>query len=364
MLFLTHPCGVASEKQRFSLKFAARICGAGRRSFACGKTNENRECVASKAGEGRKTGIRGGRELKCEICPRRCGVEREKERGYCGLGETITAARAALHYWEEPCISGRRGSGTVFFSGCVMRCAYCQNSEISQRGVGREISEERLSEIFLELEEQGAMNINLVNPTQFVPKIKKSLEEAKKQGLSVPIVYNSGGYERVETLKTLEGLVDIYLPDVKYYSEELAVKLSKAPNYFDIAMNAVLEMIRQTGKPIFDENAEEYCGVKPLLRGTIVRHLVLPNCYKDSVEVIKRVGERFGGEILFSLMSQYTPFGKVKSNPAFSKMNRRITTFEYKKALDAVYEAGLSGYMQEKSSAKEEYTPRFDLTGI
>ena len=142
------------------------------------------------------------------------------------------------------------------------------------------------------------------------------------------------------------------------------MKLSKAPNYFNIAMNAVEEMIRQTGKPFFDENAEEYCGSKPLLRGTIVRHLVLPNCYKDSVEVIKRVGERFGGEILFSLMSQYTPFGEVKSNPALSKMNRRITTFEYKKALDAVYEAGLSGFMQEKSSAKEEYTPRFDLTGI
>lgn len=302
--------------------------------------------------------------MKCELCPRRCGVEREKQRGYCGMGEEVKAARAALHFWEEPCISGKRGSGTVFFTGCVMRCVFCQNSEISQKSVGREISGERLSEIFLELEEQGAMNINLVNPTHYVPKIKKSLEEAKKQGLSVPIVYNSGGYERVETLKTLEGLVDIYLPDVKYYSEELAVKLSKAPNYFDIAMNAVEEMIRQTGKPVFDENAEEYCGSKPLLRGTIVRHLVLPNCYKDSVEVIKRVGERFGGEILFSLMSQYTPFGEVKSNPALSKMNRRITTFEYKKALDAVYEAGLSGFMQEKSSAKEEYTPRFDLTGI
>lgn len=302
--------------------------------------------------------------MKCELCPRRCGVTRGERRGFCGMGEEVVAARAALHFWEEPCISWKSGSGTVFFSGCVMRCAFCQNSEISSAGKGREISEERLSEIFLELEDEGAMNINLVNPTHFVPKIIRSLEEAKKRGLSVPIVYNSGGYERIETLKMLEGLVDIYLPDVKYYSEELAVKLSKAPNYFNIAMNAVAEMIRQTGKPVFDESAEEYCGVKPLLRGTIVRHLVLPECYKDSVEVIKRVGERFGGEILFSLMSQYTPFGEVKTNPIYSKMNRRITTFEYKKALNAVYEAGLSGFMQEKSSAKEEYTPSFDFTGI
>lgn len=280
------------------------------------------------------------------------------------MGEEIEAARAALHYWEEPCISGRNGSGAVFFSGCVMRCVYCQNSEISQAGVGREISTERLSEIFLEQEAQGAMNINLVNPTHFVPKIIEAVEGAKKKGLRVPIVYNCGGYERVETLKRLEGIVDIYLPDVKYYSEELAVRLSKAPRYFDVAMSAVEEMIRQTGKPVFDENGEEYCGTKPLLRGTVVRHLVLPNCYKDSIEVIRRVGERFGGEILFSLMRQYTPFGEVKRNIEFSKMNRRITTFEYNKALEAVYEAGLSGYMQEKSSAKEEYTPSFDFTGI
>ena len=177
------------------------------------------------------------------------------------------------------------------------------------------------------------------------------------RGLQVPIVYNSGGYERVETLKMLDGLVDIYLPDVKYYSDELAVKLSSAPNYFEIAMSAVSEMIRQTGKPVFDE-----IGI--LQKGTVVRHLVLPNCYKDSVEVIKRVGERFGREILFSLMSQYTPFGEVKTNPDFAKMNRRITTFEYQKALDAVLEARLQGFMQEKSSAKEEYTPSFDFTGI
>lgn len=295
---------------------------------------------------------------KCELCPRRCRVDRSEKAGFCKMGERIVAARAGLHFWEEPCISGESGSGAVFFSGCVMRCKFCQNNEISRGKKGKEISVERLAEIFLELEEQGALNINLVNPTHFVPQIISSLELARKQGLRVPIVYNSGGYERVETLKMLEGLVDIYLPDVKYFDDELAVKLSSAQNYFETAMSAVSEMIRQTGKPVFDENGEI------MKKGTIVRHLVLPNCYKDSVEVIKRVGERFGGEILFSLMSQYTPFGEVKTNPEFKKMNRRITTFEYQKALDAVLEAGLQGFMQEKSSAKEEYTPSFDFTGI
>lgn len=295
---------------------------------------------------------------KCELCPRRCRVDRSEKAGFCGMGDRIIAARAGLHFWEEPCISGESGSGAVFFSGCVMRCKFCQNNEISRERKGKEISVERLAEIFLELEEQGALNINLVNPTHFVPQIISSLELARKQGLRVPIVYNSGGYERVETLKMLDGLVDIYLPDVKYFDDELAVKLSSAPNYFETAMSAVSEMVRQTGKPVFDESGEI------MKKGTIVRHLVLPNCYKDSVEVIKRVGERFGGEILFSLMSQYTPFGEVKTNPEFKKMNRRITTFEYQKALDAVLEAGLQGFMQEKSSAKEEYTPSFDFTGI
>ena len=295
--------------------------------------------------------------MKCELCPRKCKVDRSKDTGYCQMGEKITAARAALHYWEEPCISGDKGSGTVFFSGCVMRCVFCQNSKISRDKYGKEITEERLSEIFLELQSLGALNINLVNPTHFVTQIIKALENAKKNGLNIPIVYNSGGYERVETLKLLDGLIDVYLPDVKYFSDELAVRLSKANGYFDIAMNAVEEMVRQTGRPVFDEN-------KIILRGTIVRHLVLPNCYKDSIEVIKRVGERFGDKILFSLMSQYTPFGEVKISPDYEKLNRRITTFEYKKALDAVIESNLRGFMQEKSSAKEEYTPSFDLKGL
>ncbi len=296
--------------------------------------------------------------MKCTLCPRMCGADRDKnERGFCRMGSGITAARAALHHWEEPCISGTAGSGTVFFSGCVLRCAYCQNYGISSQNLGKEISIERLAQIFLELQQQGAHNINLVNPTHFVPQIIEALDIARENGLRLPVVYNSGGYERVETLRTLEGYVQIYLPDVKYFSDELAQKLSCAPNYFDAAMAAVEEMLRQTGAPLLDEK-----GI--MQRGTIVRHLVLPDSYRDSVEVIKRVGERFGGRILFSLMSQYTPFGRVKTDPALSRLNRRITTFEYRKALDAVLEAGLEGFMQEKSSAKEEYTPEFDFTGL
>ena len=262
-----------------------------------------------------------------------------------------------LHYWEEPCISGERGSGAVFFSGCVMKCVFCQNYDISSENKGKELTEERLAEIFLELQAKGAQNIDLVNPTHFVPQILRSIELAKRNGLTLPIVYNSGGYERVETLRMLSGAVDIYLPDIKFYDEKLARKLSFAPNYFGTAMDALTEMTEQTGKPKFDENGA-------MKKGVIVRHLVLPGQYKDSIEVIRRIGERFGDKILFSLMSQYTPFGKVKTDAEFSELNRRITTFEYRKALDAVIDAGLEGFMQEKSSAKEEYTPSFDLEGL
>lgn len=296
--------------------------------------------------------------MECRLCPRECGADRAAGLGYCGMGDKITAAKAMLHYWEEPCISGDGGSGAVFFSGCVLRCAYCQNYEISEKRRGREITGERLAGIFLELQEQGAENIDLVNPTHFVPQIISALRLAKERGLNIPIVYNSGGYEKIETLKMLEGLVDIYLPDVKYFDDELARRLSNAPRYFDIAAAAVSEMVRQTGKPVFERSGGK------MLRGVIVRHLILPGCYKDSIEIVKRLGERFGGEILFSLMSQYTPFGRVKTEPEFSKMNRRITTFEYDKVLSAVLDAGLEGYMQERSSAKEEYTPEFDFSGL
>lgn len=296
--------------------------------------------------------------MQCTLCPRKCRADRDNgERGFCGETAQLTAARASLHMWEEPCISGTRGSGAVFFSGCVLRCVFCQNYDISSRGAGKPITVERLCGIFLELQAQGAHNINLVNPTHFTPQVIRALETAKRRGLSLPVVWNSGGYELPETLRLLEGLVDVYLPDVKYYSDELARRLSSAPDYFETAMAALDEMLRQTGAPVFSPE-----GL--LLKGVVARHLVLPWEYRDSIEVITRLGRRFGGKILFSLMSQYTPFGRVKTDPAFSRMNRRITTFEYRKALDAALEAGLTGYMQEKSSAKEEYTPEFDFTGI
>ncbi len=296
--------------------------------------------------------------MQCTLCPRKCRADRDNgERGFCGETAQLTAARASLHLWEEPCISGTRGSGAVFFSGCVLRCVFCQNYDISSRGVGKPITVERLCGIFLELQAQGAHNINLVNPTHFTPQVIRALEAAKARGLTLPVVWNSGGYELPETLRLLEGLVDVYLPDVKYYSDELARRLSAAPDYFETAMAALDEMLRQTGAPVFSPE-----GL--LLKGVVARHLVLPWEYRDSIEVIKRLGERFGGKILFSLMSQYTPFGRVRTDPAFSRMNRRITTFEYQKALDAALAAGLTGYMQEKSSAKEEYTPEFDFTGI
>lgn len=293
----------------------------------------------------------------CVLCPRECGIDRVNKLGFCGMGEEITAAKAMLHFWEEPCISGKRGSGAVFFSGCVLRCVFCQNYDISTEKRGKAISIERLSEIFLELQQKGAQNINLVNPTHFVPKIIPAVKRAKERGLKIPVVYNSGGYEKVDTLKMLDGVVDIYLPDVKYFSSDLSKKLSNAPDYFEIAISAVEEMVRQTGEPKFTENGE-------MLSGVIVRHLVLPWEYKDSVEVVKRLGEHFGGGILFSLMSQYTPFGRVRVDKNLEKYNRRITTFEYEKVLEAAISAGLRGYMQEKSSAREEYTPEFDFEGI
>ena len=286
----------------------------------------------------------------CTLCPRRCGVDRTAgQLGFCRMPDQIHAARAALHYWEEPVISGSYGSGAVFFSGCTLRCAFCQNGVISQENFGKPLSPAELRAVFERLIDEGCQNINLVTPTHFLPSILPALTPK----LSVPVVYNCGGYESVETLRQLEGLVDIYLPDVKYYSDELAVELSQAPHYFETAMNAVAEMVRQIGSPAFSGDM--------LKKGVIVRHLVLPYHYRDSVEVIKRVGERFGKHVLFSLMSQYTPFWKAKDIP---QLNRRITTFEYRKALDAVYEAGLEGFMQERSSAREEYTPDFDLSGI
>lgn len=289
----------------------------------------------------------------CRLCPRQCGVDRTLLYGYCGGGSKIKVARASLHFWEEPCISGENGSGTVFFSGCTLKCCFCQNYKISAENFGKEISEERLAEIFLELQEQKAENINLVNPTHYVPFIIKALDIAKPE-LKIPVVYNSGGYESLETLKTLDGYVDIYLPDLKYKDAGISKKYSKAENYFEVATKAIKYMYEQVGELKYD-------GVI-LKKGLIIRHLVLPNNRQDSMKVLDWISENFDKDkILISIMSQYTPFYK---SCEFPEINRRISTFEYNKVVEYARKLGLKGFMQEKSSAKEEYTPDFDLTGI
>lgn len=287
----------------------------------------------------------------CTLCPRNCGADRKTKRGYCGVGDQIVAARAALHYWEEPCISGKEGSGTVFFSGCTLGCVFCQNREISHGGKGREITPERLAEIFRELEMQGANNINLVTPTHFTPMILQALSLYSP---SVPIVMNCGGYEKTETLRKWEGKVDIYLPDLKYYDGELSQRYSQARDYFDVAAKAILEMHRQQPKLVWQGDL--------LKKGLIVRHLVLPGCWKDSLKLLEFLDANLPKEsFLLSLMSQFTPTEACKTVP---ELNRRLTTYEYQKVADRATELGFQGFAQDRRSAKEEYTPPFDLNGI
>lgn len=291
----------------------------------------------------------------CTLCPRNCGVDRTKTRGFCGESYELRAARAALHFWEEPPISGTVGSGTVFFSGCTLRCIFCQNANIASGHHGKEIPSERLSEIFLELQEKGAANINLVTPTHFLPHIKEALILAKDKGLAIPIVYNCGGYEKAETLALLDGLVDIYLPDYKYRSPILAEAFSAAKDYPKVAEKALREMLRQVGKPIFDENGM-------MKRGVIVRHLVLPGHTDDSMDVLRFLHENFGDDIYISIMSQYTPVKKFEKYPALS---RRLTTYEYQKVVRFAEKIGITrGFLQSGEAAKESFIPAFDLTGI
>ena len=291
----------------------------------------------------------------CTLCPRACGVNRHTQKGFCGCGDEIKAARAALHFWEEPCISGSGGSGTIFFSGCTLKCCFCQNYTISQENFGETISSGHLAEIMLRLQEQGAKNISLVTATQYLPSILPVLDSVRPK-LHIPIVYNCGGYESLDTLHMLEGYVDIYLPDLKYFSPELSQAYSKAGDYFAQASLAIPEMIRQTGVPVLDEN-----GL--LRRGTLIRHMVLPNQRKDSVKVLHWMADTLPKDsFLLSLLSQYTPFYHAKNHP---EINRRVTMYEYQKVLDEALSLGLTqGFMQERSSAREEYTPPFDLEGI
>ena len=292
---------------------------------------------------------------QCRLCPRECGAARQSgQRGLCGAGKSLRVARAALHFWEEPCISGQTGSGTVFFSGCPLGCRFCQNHDISARCFGKDISVQRLAEIFLELQQQGANNVNLVSPTQYVPQMIEALDLAKPE-LKIPVVYNTGGYERVETLRMLEGSVDIWLPDAKYADPKRAGDYSNAANYPEVAFAAIVEMLRQAGDPVFDQNGM-------MRRGVIVRHLVMPGGMQDSLRVLEELANlRQKQHFLLSLMSQYTPYRRDETYP---ELNRRVSSYEYRRVCEYAQELGFEGFQQERSSAKEEYTPDFDLTGV
>jgi putative pyruvate formate lyase activating enzyme len=293
-------------------------------------------------------------ELSCALCPRRCGAARAAGSGggFCQTGTMPVVAKAMLHYWEEPIISGERGSGTVFFSGCPLGCVYCQNRKISAGKIGKTVTPARLREIYFELIGKGAHNINLVTPTHFTPAILESLVG----GLPVPVVWNSGGYEDPDTLRLLEGKVQIYLPDMKYALPETAARYSGAPDYPETAKRAIAEMCRQTGPYVLDED-----GL--LKSGVLIRHLVLPENLENTYRVIDWVAETFApGEVLFSLMSQYTPGGDLAP---FPELERRLTAAEYDAAMSYLESSGIEdGFFQELSSAKEEYTPDFDLDGV
>ena len=293
---------------------------------------------------------------ECTLCPRNCHSDRiNKKTGYCGMDNTVRVARAALHMWEEPCISGEKGSGAVFFTGCGLKCCFCQNREIAIGKSGLEISVDRLGEIFLELEEKGAANINLVTGAHYVPQIIGALKLARKKGMSLPVIYNSSGYEKVETLKMLEGYVDVYLPDFKYMESDLAEKFSHAADYPQTAKEAIREMVRQTGPVIINEDGY-------ILRGTIVRHLILPGHTKNSVSVLEYLYHEYGDNIFISIMNQYTPVFKQEK---YTELNRKVTKREYEKVLDAAVKLGIvNGFMQEGETAKESFIPSFDYEGV
>ena len=287
----------------------------------------------------------------CKLCPRQCGALRTETRGegFCGMPAQPSLARASLHRWEEPCVSGSRGSGAVFFSGCVLGCVFCQNSPISRERRGKTVSVQRLREIFEELVRQGAHNINLVSPTPYIPAIREALEEP----LPVPVVWNTGGYERVESLRALEGRVQVWLPDLKYADNALAKRYSGAPDYFETAASAIREMYRQTGDCVLEDGL--------IKRGVIIRHLLLPGALENAKAVMDWVAETFRpGQVMFSLMAQYTP-----QPGAEGLLSRRVTGAEYRAALAYLENLGVTdGYRQERSSAKREFTPDFDFTGV
>lgn len=292
------------------------------------------------------------------LCPRRCGADRDNgERGACRETSTLRAARAALHMWEEPCISGDGGAGAVFFTGCNLRCVYCQNYDLSRSRAGKEITVERLAEIFLELKDKGAENINLVTPSHFIPQIIQALWLAESQGLQLPVVYNSSGYETVDSLKRLEGFVDIYLPDFKYWSRETAGRYSKAEDYPDTVMEAVQEMVRQTGRPRLDSRGM-------MTGGVIVRHLLLPGRVSEAKQIVRYLYETYGDDIYMSLLNQYTPLGSLDSS-VYPELNRRVTKREYDRLVDYAVSLGVEhAFIQEGGTAEESFIPSFTLEGL
>ncbi len=293
--------------------------------------------------------------VSCDLCPRGCGVDRTSGGvGYCRESFELHVARASLHMWEEPCISGKSGSGTVFFSGCNMGCVFCQNRAISRGETGKKISPDRLVDIFFELEDKGANNINLVTGDMFIPTVRVAIERARAKGIGIPFLMNTSSYVSVEALKSLEGLIDIYLPDFKYFSSEIAGAFSDAPDYPDVVKAAINEMVRQTGKPVFDEEGM-------LKRGTVVRHLILPGHYRDSIEIMKWLAGNHREDILISVMRQFTPNKRTD----IKELNRILTTYEYEAVLNVLIELGMENvYIQEKGSEGKDFIPAFDLTGV
>lgn len=290
---------------------------------------------------------------KCVLCPRSCGADRENgKKGYCGENSVIRVARTSLHQWEEPCITGKYGSGTVFFSGCGLKCIFCQNHNIADSSVGKEFTQDELAEAFLRLQEKKASNINLVTAGHFVKQLVPVIHKAKEKGLKIPVVYNTSAYETVEALRRLDGLVDVYLPDCKFFDPRMAERYAKAPDYFDVAKEAIAEMVRQTGEAVFDEETGN------MIKGVIVRHLILPGHTKDAKEIIKYLYETYGDTIYISILNQYTPMNTWKE---FPNLNRKLTKREYEKVLDFALEMGVkNAYIQEGETADQSFIPEFD----
>ncbi len=289
---------------------------------------------------------------KCNLCPRGCNVNRnEGKLGFCKSGNKLRIAKAYLHMWEEPCITGEKGSGTIFFSGCNLRCIFCQNYYISEMNNGVEITIDRFSQVCLDLQSRGAMNINLVTPTHYVPLIVDGIKLAKKNGLCIPVVYNSSGYERVDTIKLLDGVVDVYLPDFKYYSDELAVKYSGCKDYFKYASLAIEEMVKQKGECIFDKKGN-------ITSGVIIRHLIIPSRIEDSKKILKYLYEKYGNKVYFSIMNQYTPVKKFK----LEELNRTVADNEYDEVINYAWDLGIrQAFIQEGMTQTCSFIPKWDF---